>query len=183
MADASAPRMVNNAGSIAEVLSPRAIFDDWEDSLMDRVIDINMKGPFYCCRAASKQMITQDPLPSGDRGWIINMSSIYGHLAAEHAPVYTATKHAVNGLTRSAALACGPHMVHVNAICPGFVATTQIAPLTSQPGFMEAVSARHALRGLGRPEYIPGIAIFLASDDAKWVNGECMVVDGGYSAQ
>lgn len=110
--------MVNNAGISHDVDGFPKI---WEtpDSTWDLTLAINATGCFYGVRAAARQMISQAPHPSGDRGWIINMGSVFGVVGGGTAAPYVASKHAVVGLTKTAALDLGEHRVHVNAIAPG----------------------------------------------------------------
>ena len=112
--------MVNCAGISGERpgQDPQPI---WSSSLSvwNSVWAVNGTGVFLGCKYASAQMIEQEPGPNGDRGWIVNLSSIYGLVATPSAHAYVASKHAVSGLTKSVALELAPHRVHCNAICPG----------------------------------------------------------------
>jgi NAD(P)-dependent dehydrogenase (short-subunit alcohol dehydrogenase family) len=96
---------------------------------------------------------------------------------------YVTSKHAVLGLTKSAALDCAPHRIHVNALCPGFVATALISGLFTPEAaaFKEDLEARHPFKGLGTPQDVARAAVFLASEGAAWVTGIALPVDGGYS--
>lgn len=173
-------------------------------------------------------MLSQEPHASGDRGWIINMASVLGTVAAPGTATYTASKHAVIGITKSVALEYGkdrmyvsypfvplnprpfpsPHCPvnhhptpskniqllsndeikissHVNAIAPGFIQTSMTASLADANSNDYAIMvAQHPFDSrLGRPDDIAGAALFLASDDAKWVTAITLQVDGGYVAQ
>ena len=110
--------MVNNAGVCLESQSPRPIWD-FPLEHWDKDIAVNATGVFLGCKYASAQMIKQDPHPCGDRGWIINLSSVYGLGGLGGVSGYVASKHAVMGITKVAARDCAPYRVHVNAICPG----------------------------------------------------------------
>lgn len=107
--------MVNNAGISVEA-STGTKMPVWEypDAAWDRTMSINCSGVFYGVRAAAAQMVKQTPLPTGDRGWIVNLSSVFGLVGTPAASGYVASKHAVMGLTRAAALDLAPHMVHCN---------------------------------------------------------------------
>jgi NAD(P)-dependent dehydrogenase (short-subunit alcohol dehydrogenase family) len=95
-----------------------------------------------------------------------------------------ASKHAVMGLTKAAAIDCAPHRVHVNALCPGFVATASISSIFSPKaaGIKEGIEVKHPFKGLGTPQDVARVAVFLASEDAAWVTGIGLPVDGGYSS-
>ncbi|KAK3714305.1 hypothetical protein LTR37_007891 [Vermiconidia calcicola] len=145
---------------------------------------VNSTGVFLGCKYASKQMLNQEPHSSGDRGWIINTASILGLVAAPQSPAYCASKGAVVNLTRSAALACGPHRIHVNCICPGYTVSALTEVLWKEPGVKEYIEKLHPFGNrLGEPEDLARACVFLASDDARWVNGAALPVDGGFLAQ
>jgi NAD(P)-dependent dehydrogenase (short-subunit alcohol dehydrogenase family) len=110
--------MVNNAGVASEAASPKPIWD-FDQSVWDRDIAVNSTGVFLGCKYASAQMIKQEPRTSGDRGWILNLASVMGLQGAPGITGYVASKHAVMGITKAAALDCAKFRVHVNALCPG----------------------------------------------------------------
>jgi NAD(P)-dependent dehydrogenase (short-subunit alcohol dehydrogenase family) len=178
--------MCNNAGAAFETF----VGDDerkiWQmaDSTWSKTLDLNCSGVFYGVRAASRQMMKQEPWKeTGDRGWIINTASIMGQVAAPGACAYVASKHLVLGLTKSAALDLAPYRVHVNAICPGYVQSAFTAKIWENKAVADHLTALHPFRGLGEPEDIARIAVFLASDDARWVHGAGIVADGGFTCQ
>lgn len=112
------------------------------------------------------------------------MASIYGLVATTSAPAYCASKHAVVGLTRSMALACGPERIHVNCICPGYIRTALTSEIQKDEGMVDMLNKLHPFANrMGEPEDIARAAVVLASDDARWVNGLAMEVSGGYTAQ
>ncbi|KAF2722883.1 putative short chain type dehydrogenase [Polychaeton citri CBS 116435] len=174
--------MCNNAGIAIEAYDPRPVWDvsieTWE-----KTIGVNATGVFLGIKYASAQMIKQDPLPCGDRGWIINTASILGLVGSESTVSYCAAKGAVVNMTRAAALDCAEHRIHVNAIAPGYTDSSMIETLTSDTQRREELSMRHPFRGLGKPEDMAKACVFLASEDAQWVTGTTISVDGGYVAR
>lgn len=114
--------MINNAGFALEARAPAPIWKT-EIETFTKTQTVNVHGVFYGIKYASAQMIKQDPLPCGDRGWILNAASIYGLVGTEDSVAYCASKGAVANMTRAAAMDCAPHRIHVNAVNPGFVAT------------------------------------------------------------
>lgn len=102
-----------------------------DEELWDATMRINSKSVFLGCKYALAQMLQQDPHPSGDRGWIVNISSIASLVAIENIGPYSASKGAVSSLTRQAALDYGPHRIHINAICPGCMSPSSSCPVAS----------------------------------------------------
>ncbi|KAL5393911.1 hypothetical protein PMIN06_008185 [Paraphaeosphaeria minitans] len=180
--------MVNNAGIAPESSSPAPI---WATTLETyrQTLRVNLDGVYYGTRAAAAQMITQDPVNShGDRGWILNTCSVYGLVGSRHASAYATSKGGVASLTRSAALDCAPYGVHVNAVNPGYVKShlTDAVFKSEDPGVKQAaeqIKGMHPLHGVGNPEDVTGAYVFLASDDASWMTGVNLAVDGGFTAQ
>ncbi|CAO2653616.1 Nn.00g030270.m01.CDS01 [Neocucurbitaria sp. VM-36] len=177
--------MVNNAGVALEAgeHGNRPIWD-FEESVLEKTFDVNIKGVFLGIKYASRQMKDQEPGPNGDRGWIINLSSVYGLNGGPGISAYVASKHAVMGLTKVAAWDCAPHRIHVNALCPGYTQTSFIHFLLTPEAeaLKKQVEAQHPFRGLGTPQDIARAAVFLASEDASWVTGIGLPVDGGYAS-
>jgi len=116
-------------------------------------------------------------------GSIINLSSTMGHRAAPGASIYTASKHAVEGLTKAAALEGAAFGVRVNAVAPGPVDTEMLTRFTGSPDRKAGLIAGVPVRRSGTPEEIAGAIVFLASDQASFVTGQILSVDGGKSAQ
>ncbi|KAF5532879.1 hypothetical protein FNAPI_12835 [Fusarium napiforme] len=158
--------MVNNAGVAMEGKDPQPIWS-FDQAVFEKDMNINVVGVLLGCKYASAQMIKQDPLPCGDRGWILNTASVFGLVGNAGIAGYVASKHAVMGLTKAAAWDCAPHRIHVNAVCPGYTDTAFIAGLEGQN--RAQVEALHPFGGLGRPEYIARAALFLVSEDSSWV--------------
>ncbi|KAK6430687.1 hypothetical protein LTR95_013156 [Oleoguttula sp. CCFEE 5521] len=173
--------MVNNAG-IGIPDKPKPVWEvspeDW-----DKTQHINSKGVFLGIKYASAQMLKQDPLPSGDRGWIINTASILGLVGATWGAAYCASKGLVVNLTRAAALDCAPHRIHVNAIAPGYTESKMTEAIFENADRQKDLEKAHPFRGLGRPEDLAKVCVFLASEDAQWVTGVTIPVDGGYTAR
>jgi NAD(P)-dependent dehydrogenase (short-subunit alcohol dehydrogenase family) len=169
--------LVNNAG-IAES-APVTRTDDvhWR-----RHLAVNLDGTFYCTRAALPPMI--------ERGWgrIINIASIAGKTGAPYIAAYAASKHGVLGLTRSVALEVASKGVTVNAICPGYVDTDMTTHALEQIEAKTGRTATEALDALKRmspqnrlvtPEEVAALALLLASEDGRGINGQAINVDGG----
>lgn len=144
----------------------------------DRVLDINLKGTFLVCKHALPVMIERGS------GSIINLASVEGLVGMEAISAYNASKGGVVLLTRNLAIDYGRRGIRANCICPGFIDTPMTAMLRD-PGLAEVrprIEAAHMLGRFGRPEEVAAAALFLASDDASFVTGHALVVDGGYTA-
>ena len=147
--------------------------DNWE-----RVIDVNLKGVFNCMRAEIPAM-----LESGG-GSIVNTASIAGVVGFPGLSPYVASKHGVIGLTKTAAIEFSGDGVRVNAICPGVIETPMVQrSQEDSPEQMEQVKAATPMGRIGQPEEIGDAAVWLCSDDASFVTGESLVIDGGYVTQ
>lgn len=174
--------MVNNAGIGLEVPLLLPVHET-PDSTFDTTMSVNSRGVFLGCKYAAQQMITQNPYPSGDRGWIINVASVAGVVGLGGTVSYSASKGSVVQITRTVALDLASWRIHCNVLCPGFTKTAMIKPLTDVEATQARLGAMHPFKGLGEPEDIAKAALFLASDDASWVSGAALPVDGGYTAQ
>jgi NAD(P)-dependent dehydrogenase (short-subunit alcohol dehydrogenase family) len=151
----------------------------------EQLIGINQTGVYYGCLHGLAQMQKQ-----GAGGAIVNLSSIMGLVGATPLGfpggagyAYHASKHAVIGLTRQFGLDGAPHNIRVNAICPGWIDTPLIGPLREMPPLLEWTIQGTPMGRLGLPEEIAKAALFLASDDASFVTGTYLVVDGGWTAR
>lgn len=158
--------LVNNAGITMDAALLRM-----SDEAFDRVIDVNLKGVYQCAQAAAKIMAEQKS------GVILNASSftgIYGNYGQTN---YVAAKSAVIGMTKVWAKELGPKGIRVNAVAPGFIVT----PMTDKvpEKVLELMKEKCPLRKLGMPEDIANAYLYLASDDAKFVNGAILEVTGG----
>jgi NAD(P)-dependent dehydrogenase (short-subunit alcohol dehydrogenase family) len=192
--------MINNAGVALESSNPKPIWD-FSQEVWDKDIAVNSTGVFLGCKYASAQMIKQQPLPCGDRGWILNIASIFGLQGSMYVAGYVASKHAVMGVTRAAAMDCASQRIHVNALCPGCKYSPSLSALmqmlilysrdtdtdtafisTLTPEQRAVVQQKHPFRGLGKPEDVANAALFLVSEESTWISGVGLPVDGGYTA-
>ena len=165
--------LVNNAGT--NVPAP---FVEVSEADLDRVLALNVKGAFLAAQAAARRMIGD-----GEGGVIINVTSQMGHVGAPNRTVYVATKHALEGLTKAAAVELAPHGVRVNAVAPTFVETPMTRPFFEDAAFREDTLSRIPLGRLARVEDVAGAVVFLASPAAAMVTGASLLVDGGWTAQ
>jgi NAD(P)-dependent dehydrogenase (short-subunit alcohol dehydrogenase family) len=150
----------------------------------DRVVDINLKGTFLVGKHAVAAMLTQDPV-DGARGAIVNIASVEGLAGTEGGSTYNAAKGGVVILTKNMAIDYGRAGIRVNAICPGFIDTPMLQGVFAMDGMADVladITAAHQLGRLGRAEEIASAAVFLCSDDASFISGVALPVDGGYTA-
>jgi NAD(P)-dependent dehydrogenase (short-subunit alcohol dehydrogenase family) len=145
----------------------------------DRIVDTNLKGTFLVCKHALVRMLEQSA------GNVINIASIEGLEGTEGGSAYNASKGGVVLLTKNLAIDYGRKNIRVNCICPGFIDTPMTASVFANPGmeeYLERFRDAHQLGRVGKPEEIASAALFLASDDASFVSGHALVVDGGFTA-
>ncbi|KAF0635665.1 hypothetical protein FPSE5266_00285 [Fusarium pseudograminearum] len=174
--------VVNNAGISIESGKPSRRIHDTPEEWWDTTMAVNLKSIFLLSKHSIAQMLKQDKNEAGDRGWIINIASIFGLVGGYALPSYVASKGGAQNLTRSIALDYAKDGIHCNAICPGFAETALLAD-TVKIHDKEAIRSKHPLHGLGTAQDIVGAAIFLASAEARWITGVRLPVDGGYTAQ
>ncbi|WIY68124.1 glucose 1-dehydrogenase [Aquidulcibacter paucihalophilus] len=169
--------LVNNAG-VAGVNKPTHEITEAE---WDWVQAINVKGVFFCTKHAIPH------LKRSGGGSIINLSSIYGLVGGPDVPPYHASKGAVRLMTKTDALIYAPDRIRVNSIHPGFIWTPMVETHLSSQGDLEegrkATAALHPLGHIGEPDDVAWGAVYLASDEAKFVTGAELVIDGGYTAR
>lgn len=163
--------LVNNAG----VYATRPLLDTSEDDLR-RILDINLVGAWLGIKVVAPRLV--------DRGGgsIVNVASLAGVKAAPGASSYTMSKFAVRGLTKAAASELGPFGVRVNAILPGAIRTDMIADVLSTNAGEASIAGRLPLRRIGEPADVAELALFLASDESRFITGADHVIDGGSTA-
>ncbi|ORW26966.1 short-chain dehydrogenase [Mycobacterium paraense] len=162
--------LVNAAGLDGFKRFANITFEDWQ-----RVIDVNLNGVFHTIQAVLPDMV--------EAGWgrIVNISSSSTHSGAPYMSHYVAAKSAVNGLTKSLALEYGPNGITVNAVPPGFIDTPMLRT-AEQNGFLgnvEETIARTPVRRMGKPEDIAAACAFLISEEAGYITGQILGVNGG----
>ncbi|MCH2137391.1 MAG: glucose 1-dehydrogenase [Phycisphaerales bacterium] len=163
----------NNAG-ISD--TPKRLVD-FEAESWHHMIEVNMTSVFYCMKHEIRQFLTQETRDER-RGAIVNTSSGAGIIAAPGQPHYTAAKHGVLGLTKVGAQEYGAEGVRVNAICPG-VTDTPMVTSSLPKEILDQVLKTMPEGRMGRPDDVAAAAIWLCSDEARWVNGQSLIVDGG----
>lgn len=160
--------LVNNAG-----VGHLGTVTELDEAAWDMVMAVNVKSVFLCSKAAIHRM--------GKGGRIINVASVAGLVASEGRAVYCASKGAVVMLTRAMALDHARRGITVNAICPGVVQTGMTAKALEDPAIRQEKLSKTPLGWLATPEDIAPAAVYLASNEAEFVTGACLVVDGGWS--
>jgi len=163
----------NNAG-VEGVFAPivRQSEEDW-----DRTININLKGVWLCLKYEIRQMLKQ-----GGGGAIVNMASVLGLAGTAGVAAYSASKHGVLGLTKTAALENAKSGIRVNAVCPAYIETPMADRTLSVPSVRKYVVNSHPIGRLGRPMEIAEAVLWMCSDRASFMTGQSLVLDGGFLA-
>lgn len=164
--------LVNNAGTNR----PRPLSDITPEDY-DVILGLNLRAAIFVLQAVTRQMLAQNSV-----GSIINMSSQMGHVGAANRSLYCASKWALEGFTKAAAIELGPKGIRVNTICPTFIDTPLTRPYFTDRAFRDEVLSKIKLGRLGTVDDIIGAAIFLASDASGLMTGSALMLDGGWSA-
>jgi 2-deoxy-D-gluconate 3-dehydrogenase len=165
--------LVNNAGIIR-----RADAVDFTEADWDAVIDVNLKAAFFTCQGFARAAFAR-----GAGGSIINIASLLSFQGGIRVPSYTASKHGVAGLTRLLANEWAARGINVNAIAPGYIATSNTEALRNDPARNRAILDRIPAGRWGEASDIGGTAVFLASPAARYIHGAVIPVDGGWLAR
>ncbi|MGL4242276.1 MAG: SDR family NAD(P)-dependent oxidoreductase [Beijerinckiaceae bacterium] len=164
---------LNNAG-----MNRPQPFQEVSEENFDAIMNLNVRAAFFAAQAVAQRMIA-----AGVKGSIITMSSQMGHVGGIKRSVYCASKFAMEGMTKAAAIDLAPHGIRINTICPTFIETPMVAGFLANPEFKEFVLSKIKLGRLGQPEDVTGAVVFLASDAAALMTGTHIIVDGGWTAE
>ena len=164
--------LVNNAGIIRRANAEEFSDDDW-----NAVLEVNLNSAWRLTRAAGKRMLTRG------HGKIISIASLLSFQGGIRVPAYTASKHAIAGLTKALANEWGQRGVNVNAIAPGYIETDNTQALRDDPARARSILERIPAGRWGTPADLGGAAVFLAAPASDYVNGHVLTVDGGWLAR
>lgn len=163
--------LVNNAGIYYEEPLEEITEERW-----DEIMNVDLKGTFLMCQAVVPHFKEEEA------GVIINMASTNGIAGEIHYAHYNAAKGGVVLLTKTLAIELGPHNIRVNCVCPGYIVTESTEAMDSAEFVQAYIDNKIPLRRTGRPEEVASVIAFLASDDASFVHGESILIDGGQLA-
>jgi 3-oxoacyl-[acyl-carrier protein] reductase len=162
--------LVNDAGVGAKGEAINLEEEEWE-----RVLNTNLKGCFLCCREVARRMIAQ-----GKGGKIVNISSIHAKLSGPRGSAYSASKGGMESFSRSLATELAPYKINVNVVAPGATHTAMTEKAYTEQ-VTKAILQRISLKEIAQPEWVaPGI-LFLSSDDARYITGQVLTIDGGFT--
>ena len=165
--------MVNNAG-----IEEQHPFVDMPLDVYEKIVAVNLTGTWVGCQLAARQMVKQ-----GRGGRIINISSVHEEITMPTNAAYCVTKGGIRMLTRTIAVELAQHGITVNDVCPGAIDTPIDAPVKRDPEKMKTLLGEIPMRRMGRPEEIAQLCVYLASEDAAYVTGASIFIDGGMSKQ
>ena len=164
--------LVNNAGAGQVADSETLALEDWQ-----RIIDVDLTAPFRCAQAVA------GPMLAAGRGVIVNISSLTGHIGLARRAAYTAAKHGLEGLTKTLGVEWARRGVRVMSVAPAYVDTELLAGTSKAGGFtLEDVARRTPMGRLAEPREVARVVAFLASDEASFLTGSSVRVDGGWLA-
>jgi len=165
--------LVNSAG----VLGPRIRTDKYPEADFDKIIDINVKGLWQCMKTALRYFTEQRS------GNIVNIASVAGHLGMVGHIAYSASKHAVVGMTKTAAIEFAKYGIRINAVCPGFTQTPMMEGADTDAAYLEALQYATPMKRFGKPEEIASAILYLAADESSFITGQSLIADGGLILQ
>lgn len=165
--------LVNNAGIFHQEEIHQSDSENWKD-----LIDVNLNGTYLCTKKVINHMLEE-----GIEGNIINISSIAGSVGYAGSPAYCASKGAITNLTRELAVDFAGEGININSISPGVIKTEMTEQFRSDPDMKAFMEQNTPYKRLGEPEDIAYAAVFLASDESNFINGEDLLVDGGWTAK
>lgn len=167
----------NNAGIRGE----RHPITEYPDEAWQEVLDVNLTGVWNCIKHELRQLQSQ-----GDGGAIVNTASVVGKSGLPNGTSYAAAKHGVLGVTRSVAMEVGDEDIRINAVCPGYIDTPMIRSqgdrVTTDEDALERIREMHPLDRVGDPAEVAEAAVWLCSDEASYITGDALNVDGGFLA-
>lgn len=163
--------MVNSSGLARHTPAVDTNEDDFNN-----VLDVNLKGAYFITKEIAKKLIEENK-----SGSLINISSQMAHVGGIDRAVYSASKHAVEGFTKSMAMEFGPYGVRINTICPTFISTPLTAPTFNDPNKIKWIKDKIKLGRVGEVEDIMGAVVYLASDASSLVTGASLLIDGGWT--
>ncbi len=166
------------AANIAAIEGTPMRIDQVPDEEFDRIIQINLRGVWLCMKYEIVQMLRQ-----GGGGAIVNLASAAGLVGSVRSPAYGASKHGVVGLTKSVALQLAKEKIRINAVCPGGIVTPMTERIAAAAGSTQAqIGSVHPLGRMGVPDEIAAAVLWLCSDEASFITGSAVPVDGGITA-
>jgi NAD(P)-dependent dehydrogenase (short-subunit alcohol dehydrogenase family) len=170
--------LYNNAG-----IGPPddALVHELDPAVWDRIMNVNVRGMFLCCRSGIRAMLAQGP---GRDYSIVNTASIAGIIGNSTVPAstYTVSKGAVMALTKQVAVSYAGNGIRCNAMCPGPILTPILEPFFAEPGVRERFEQRIPLGRIGQPDDVAELALFLASEASSFITGALIVIDGGVTS-